>query len=344
MLALMLYKKGKFWMIKLKYRKGQIRKSTHTADKARARVIEGELRKQLYFNEAPKAVPTLKTFIENDYLSFVAKAYTLRPATRTYYVSGTKYLLSTRIAEIKLNAISSRDVTQLATEFTAFSMSTLNCALRTLRRILSLAKEWGIVAQVPPFHLAKGEKQRKRVLSPAEQEAYLGCCGPRWRDVVTIILGTGFRPGEVFALKWENIVLMEQSGFIHVEEGKSEAARRTLPMIPSVLAVIRERHALQGGPGEGWVFPARTTSGHANGGGSRRAHLNAVEKSGVLSFPPYVLRHTALTQLGTNGTDLFTLARIAGHSSIMITQRYVHPQDDAVMRAFGLKGGTKNEK
>jgi len=51
-------------------------------------------------------------------------------------------------------------------------------------------------------------------------------------------------------------------------------------------------------------------------------------------FQPYVLRHTALTQLAQAGCDAFTLARIAGHSSITITQRYIHPQADAIERAF----------
>jgi integrase len=51
-------------------------------------------------------------------------------------------------------------------------------------------------------------------------------------------------------------------------------------------------------------------------------------------FQPYVLRHTALTRLAEAGCDVFTLARIAGHSSITITQRYVHPQADAIERAF----------
>jgi len=51
-------------------------------------------------------------------------------------------------------------------------------------------------------------------------------------------------------------------------------------------------------------------------------------------FPPYCLRHTALTRLAEAGCDAFTLARIAGHSSITITQRYCHPQADAIERAF----------
>ena len=51
-----------------------------------------------------------------------------------------------------------------------------------------------------------------------------------------------------------------------------------------------------------------------------------------------MLRHTALTQLAQAGADVFTLARIAGHSSITITQRYVHPQADAIERAFAPLG------
>jgi hypothetical protein len=44
------------------------------------------------------------------------------------------------------------------------------------------------------------------------------------------------------------------------------------------------------------------------------------------------------------GCDAFRLAKIAGHSSITITQRYCHPQADAIERAFGnLSGGHKTE-
>ena len=56
-----------------------------------------------------------------------------------------------------------------------------------------------------------------------------------------------------------------------------------------------------------------------------------------------MLRHTALTRLAESGCDVFTLARIAGHSSITITQRYVQPQADAVERAFASWGKTPPE-
>jgi len=56
--------------------------------------------------------------------------------------------------------------------------------------------------------------------------------------------------------------------------------------------------------------------------------------SGVRSFVIYSLRHTFLTRLGEAGCDAWTLARIAGHSSIAMSARYIHPSESAVMNAF----------
>jgi hypothetical protein len=41
-----------------------------------------------------------------------------------------------------------------------------------------------------------------------------------------------------------------------------------------------------------------------------------------------------LTRLGEAGVDAFTIMRIAGHSSITISQRYVHPSPESVERTF----------
>ena len=65
-----------------------------------------------------------------------------------------------------------------------------------------------------------------------------------------------------------------------------------------------------------------------------KAHRkNPTDVPQIKPFEPYCLRHTALTWLSPH-CDAFTLARIAGHSSITITQRYGHPQADAVEAAF----------
>jgi integrase len=58
-------------------------------------------------------------------------------------------------------------------------------------------------------------------------------------------------------------------------------------------------------------------------------------------FVLYSLRHTFLTRLGQSDCDVWTLARIAGHASITISSRYVHPSEDAVLDAISRLRGHK---
>ena len=51
-------------------------------------------------------------------------------------------------------------------------------------------------------------------------------------------------------------------------------------------------------------------------------------------FVVHSFRHTMLTRLGMLGVDAFTIMKIAGHSSITVSQRYVHPSPESVERAF----------
>ena len=87
-------------------------------------------------------------------------------------------------------------------------------------------------------------------------------------------------------------------------------------------------------PLEGWVWSAPTISGHIEPSTLKKQHHNALRISGVRPFVLYALRHTFLTRLGEAGCDAWTLARIAGHSSIAMSARYVHPSHDAVLNVF----------
>jgi integrase len=51
-------------------------------------------------------------------------------------------------------------------------------------------------------------------------------------------------------------------------------------------------------------------------------------------FVLHSLRHTFGTRLGEAGADAFTIMRIMGHSSITVSQRYVHPTPETMERAF----------
>ncbi len=90
-------------------------------------------------------------------------------------------------------------------------------------------------------------------------------------------------------------------------------------MMPAVYAMLSERRRDQGNPSEGWVFPSRSECGHLVEQTTIFHHRAAVKRAGLKPFPTYTLRHTALTRLAEAGCDAFTLARIAGHSSVTIT-------------------------
>src|SRR5271165_1510424 len=79
--------------------------------------------------------------------------------------------------------------------------------------------------------------------------------------------------------------------------------------------------------------------GHVEPSSLKKQHRKALRLASVRPFVLYSLRHTFLTRLGESGCDAWTLARIAGHSSIAISSRYVHPSEDAVLNAMAKLGG-----
>lgn len=117
------------------------------------------------------------------------------------------------------------------------------------------------------------------------------------------------------------------------DEGGSEIAYNGAG---AVYETLKARLEAQGLPREGWVFPTGSASGHLEQSVAKIYHAKALaalanarkenpELPEITRFEPYTLRHTTLTNLGTAGVDIFTLARIAGHSRISTTERYIHP-------------------
>jgi len=161
-------------------------------------------------------------------------------------------------------------------------------------------------------------------------------------SIAVVLADTGMRPEESYRLRWEAITWVNgRNGTLLVTHGKTKAARRFLPLTPRVRALLEARWQSAGSPEAGWVWPAPTKSGHVEPSSLKKQHRKAVRLSGVRPFVLYSLRHTFLTRLGESGCDTWTLARIAGHSSIAISARYVHPSEDAVLMAVERLGGHK---
>lgn len=145
------------------------------------------------------------------------------------------------------------------------------------------------------------------------------------RDVATLLIDCGLRPEECFRLRWEHI----RDGAVHIPFGKTENARRTIPLTQRTAALIEMRHVLK----SQWVFPAGTRSGHVEAFTFKKQHPKACDLAKVAQFPLYTFRHSCLTRWAAF-MDPYTLGYLAGHSDFATTRRYVHPQADTIRDAI----------
>ncbi len=327
-----------------------VRESTKQTNDKLARQMESAHRTALAKGQVGirerKPVPTLEPFLADRLLPWAQSTFAAsRPKTWKWYRNESSVLLAHKpLADAPLDAITG----ELASEFAASRLrqgkqvATVNSSLRVLRRVLNLAVEWGVIATAPKLKVLPGERRRERVVSPEEEARYLTVASEPLASIATVLADTGIRPEESFRLRWEHVTWLNgRNGALLVTHGKTNAARRVIPMTPRVRTVLEARWNDAARPEEGWVWPARTRSGHAEPNSIYGQHLKALQASGVRPFVLYSLRHTFLTRLGESGCDAWTLARIAGHSSVAVSARYVHPSEDAVLAAISRLGGQR---
>jgi integrase len=292
-----------------------------------------------------KLAPTLAEFGEKRFAPW-AKSATCQKTWLDYYRPGLRTISNYKpIASLRLDEITSERASDFAAwrQSQGLQVSSINSSLQVLRRILHLAAEWGVIEKVPKIKLLPGERHREHVVGQEEEARYLAAASEPLASIATVLADTGMRPDECYRLRWEAITWVNgRNGTLLVTHGKTAAARRVVPMTPRVRALLEARWESTRKPSEGWIWPAPTRCGHVDRSSLKKQHRKALRISRVRPFVLYSLRHTFLTRLGESGCDAWTLARIAGHSSVAISARYVHPSEAAVLSAVErLAGGHK---
>ncbi len=251
-----------------------------------------------------------------EFLFWVDHTFTLEPKSQSYYHHGVDLLLKTHLAEIKLDRLSNH-----LCETVSFpgGAANANTALRTLRRMLTKAKELEHIVQVPKITLRK-EWGRSIAMSRADAALIASHMKGAPKDAFEILRATGMRPGECFALCWE---FVDFTKAIYCNpKGKTRSARRSIPLLYESLAILQRRHAEAGFPREGWVFPTFSKSGHLNS--IQMPFTEARDKAGL---PHNMCLYTARHGYGSDVGPLIGLRGIMdlmGHSSPQTALGYQH--------------------
>ena len=169
--------------------------------------------------------------------------------------------------------------------------------------------------RAPGIHELPQAKGRERVISAKEEALYLAKASANLRDATILAVDSGMRPNsELFPLKWSDVDLAARpecpNGAIHVRQGKTDNAKRSLPLTPRAAEVLhrrkRDAEAKPEAKRSAYVFPGARNSGHIVS--MQHPHEDAITDSGLESFEFYRWRHTFGTRPAQSGMDRFLWA------------------------------------
>jgi integrase len=340
----MVYKqpKSKYWWYKFTWNGELIRKSTKQTNKRVAEQMEAAHRTALAKEEVgireKKRVPTLEEFGPK-FMNAIATECADKPATVSFYRSKLSYLERSRLAKIRIDQIDEVAIdgykqvraNQESRRGKLLSIGSINRELATLRRLLRLAYAWKLLDRLPKIRLLRGEKGREFVLTHEQEARYLDASSNGLRDLAIFLLDTGLRMRECLTLEWSEVHLTPvgaaKYGYLTVRSGKAKNSKsRNVPLTSRVVEVLKRN-----GPAPtGLVF-------HRDDGQPlyqtwlNQQHAAVHEELELpAEFVPHSFRHTYGTRLGESGADAFTIMKLMGHSSVTVSQRYVHPSPQFV--------------
>lgn len=277
-----------------------------------------------------------------------ARAPRLKPSTRDRYVGALSQQILPRLGHLRLDRLTRADVEAWTASTEAlrlpsgdpYSRHTLSGWWRILTEVLrDAAAELHLpdpTARVKGPTSAAPRKREMRTLTREEVGSLLAWLAehrPAWHDEVFLMFRTGMRPGELYALTWDQVDL--ERGQIHIDRAhwRGDVATpktddpRVVALTRTMVDLLRVRRARmlreqQPGIERGLVFPsARGELRIANS--ALPILVEAAEHAGIdVHVTPQVVRRTFNTQLLEAGVDRITIRAQMGHVSEAMTERY----------------------
>lgn len=198
------------------------------------------------------------------------------------------------------------------------SPACVNRELALLKSILRRACDDGKLPGVPRIRMLREPPGRAPLLDAEQERALVAACdSQRLRMLVLLGIETGCRLSELTGLRWRDLDL--SAGILRVERSKS-GKRRDLPLSAVALDLLRTWRP-DGVPAGRYVLPTRSGRRWL---AAQRPWERATNAAGLAGWRLHDLRHVFASRAVMRGVDLLTVARLLGHASTKMVERYAH--------------------
>jgi hypothetical protein len=190
-MAIYKQKRSKNWWYKFNWNGALIRESTKQTNKRIAEQMEAahraSLAKGVLGIREKKPSPTVQEFAEQHFLPFIESLFVERPKTLEYYRNGVKNIVGfTPLASCHLDSVTADKIGSFISRRRALGLmvTSINRQLEVLRRMFTLAAEWGkLNGNAPKVEMLSGENHRERVLRDDEESRYLNAAVQLGQDL-----------------------------------------------------------------------------------------------------------------------------------------------------------------
>jgi integrase len=208
--------------------------------------------------------------------------------------------------------------------------ATINRELATLSHLLRLAasKDWGWIKPdaVPKIPRAAEARKPIKILEPGQAEKLMQAAiddqDPDAWLFVLCALNVPMRHEEITARRFDEVDWENCQFWIN----RAKAGERTQPITPGLRDALLSRRTSAADP-DGWIFPSRSANAKVPHRRSMAKTFRRVVKRAGLDpskLTPHILRHTGISLVLMNGTDLKTAQIISGHKTVAMLMHYAH--------------------
>jgi integrase len=342
-------KNSNCWWYDFTVRGERYRGSTKERNKTAASAKAARLLTEITDDDRPvymKKSPVLSVLAER-FMSFLNNAK-LEEKSKIYLRSGWRLLQRTDMTGMRIDRITSENIDTLVFPGGPYNV---NCALKTLRRMLHKGQEWGLISKIPKIKLMKEfgrtlrltDETEVKLLSAYAQLAQSGEWSTKQYqllcDITILVRDTGMRnKKELFAIRIENLDFNNR--MIFVPDSKTPTGRRYVPMTDRISDMLAVRCAVRK---EGWLFEAKSKSGHLTTVDKKfrqARELAGLPKKLVL----YCGRHDYGTRLLQATGNLALVMKAMGQTSTKAAMEYQHPDLEQVRHVLNGRAAQESKR